>query len=191
MVNSTSEGSPCRLTSQNLIRLGRGASLTPTASTRSETFLSSNASSSCLRLETRIENTRKMVRFYMERLLALKPEGMQIVLGDEVRIHGRDKVCLKADVPRPRIPWDNGMEVLGFWKRKRHFFMEQLAQIRSERFGTLPLSLQLSDLPSKQHSSVTWVDHRPVLREDVERWLRNMPPGKSYTPLYSHYLTHW
>lgn len=169
-----------RLTSNNLIRLNRGSSLTPTASTPSGTFLSSEASTSCLPLDERIEHQRKMVRFYMERLLALKPEGAKVVLGDEIQTLGRDEVCLKANLPRPSIPWDNGMEVLGFWKRKRWFFSQELSRIRNERSGTpLPSSPDLSDLQAEHRLSVARSRRWPAFQhEEVEKWLCAIQPGK-------------
>lgn len=165
-----------RLTRNNLLHLNRGPSLTPTPPPPSGIFLSSDASTSCLPMDRRIEDQKGMVCFYMKRLLELEPEGANVVLGAEIQILGQDEVCLKPNVPLPSIPWDNDMEVLGFWKRKRWFFSQELSRIRKER--SLPSSPDLSDLQADYHWSLAQSKRQPDLQQKVEKWLCEIQPGK-------------
>lgn len=119
----------------------------------------------------------------MNRLLALKPEGEQVVLQAEVQIRGQYEVCLKANSPRPPIAWDDEVEVLAFWKRKRFLFQQKLQQIRRQRFGTPPPSPDLSSLQAEHRLSVDWSERWPALQQEVEAWLRTMP-SRVFLPVH-------
>lgn len=163
---------PKPLTSSNLMCLGRGSSLTPTwAPTNASQFLSSGASSTRHPMDYRIDHTKQTVRFYMEQLLTIKPEGVQVVRDAEVQLERKDHVCLKSNAP---LPWDDDFHILSFWKQQRFFFKEQLFKVTKEKFGTPPATPTLSELQADR-TSVAWVERWPVLQQQVEAWLRSIP----------------
>lgn len=74
------------------------------------------------------------VRYYMERRLQIKPEGIQIVRKAEVQMQ-KDSVCLKTNARHPSVSWDDNLHVLAFWKRTRYYFEGQLYRLTKEQFG--------------------------------------------------------
>ncbi|KAL2273114.1 hypothetical protein FJTKL_04925 [Diaporthe vaccinii] len=176
---SNGPDTPMHLTSYNLMRLGRGSSLTPSwEPTNASQFLSSGASSSRRPVDYRIEHTKAQVRFYIDQLLQIKPDGEQVVLRAEVQGEGRDGVSLKTSAPDRPIPWDDNVEVLAFWKRQRYHLKEQLFQVTKKRFGTPPVTPTLSEIQEDCRMSAKWTERWPVLQYEVETWLRNIPPGR-------------
>lgn len=125
----------------------------------------------------RIDHTKQTVRFYIEQLLKVKPEGAQLVRGAEVQLARKDHVCLKNNAP---LPWEKDYEVLAFWKRQRYYFKTQLFQITKEKFGTPPPTPSLSEIHAQariEERAKRW----PVVQEEIETWLHSVP-GRLHIP---------
>lgn len=161
---STGLANALYLSSSNLLRLGRGSSLTPSWDfTDASQFLSSGASSSRRPMDYRIQHTKDQVRFYMERLLQIKPEGLQVVREGEMRMQKEQR----------SLPRDDDFYVLAFWKRTRYYFEEQLHRLTKEQFDTPPTPT-LSEVGTDCRLSA-WAERRPALQHAVEIWLRTIP----------------
>lgn len=176
LMTSTSAESPIRLTWQNLQRLGRGLSLTPSWElSNASQFLSSGASSSRRPMEDRIMYTKRQVWYYMMRLCEIEPEGKQAVLASEVQFEGHSTVRLKPNVV---IPARKDFEVLAFWKRKRYLFQQKLTGLTNEYFST-----QTNTATSAaQECSMSGAEWAAQLQRAVETWLRDVPSASKKIP---------
>lgn len=145
-------------------------------------FLSSGASSSRRPMEYRIYHTKLGVRFYLEKLHRIQPEGAQFVPAIEIQREGRDSVCL------PTLSGKSDTEVLTFWKRTRDRFKYQLLQIERERYGTPPVTPTRSELRADHRMEVAWAERFQGLQRQVEEWLSRVP-CKLCTPPASSSLT--
>lgn len=161
-----------RLTSHNLLRLGRGSSLTPSWGPDNPTqWLSSEASSTRLPMDYRIKRTQQQVWSYMNQLSQIKPEGARIVLEAEVQ-SGRKHVWLK---PNTASSLNDNVHALAFWIHQRFYFEQQLAQLMQHQSSTAPVSPTLPEMRGSHCASVNWTDRRAILQQRVETWLSTVP----------------
>lgn len=145
---TTSTETPKPLTNHNLERLKWSTDGTSTTAPRSgdSKCLSSGESNTRLPMDYRIDHAKQVVRYYMERVIAIEPEGAQVIQESEVQLSRKGYVRLKNNVPRDHIcfknkeeetvPWSKlrgeDCKVPGSWKDQIDYFKTQLT-IRAQK----------------------------------------------------------
>ncbi|KAF3768374.1 hypothetical protein M406DRAFT_71411 [Cryphonectria parasitica EP155] len=156
--------SPLPLTKTNLAHFGRGDLSVSAGSS----YLSCTQSFHTDQFPTqqRIQTTKFLIKHSMQQLNRFKPEGVQLIMRDELRLH-HGHVCLKADCTARA-------DDLSYWQCRKSFFEKELRRMRQEKFGSPP---QPSD-PTALQDHIEYSDREqkfaarwPATKARIEQWL--------------------